>query len=81
MPFNFYIYFVTNRICWRPIGMKKLILINAIVWAAVLLIASWLFKEDPNYKYFFGVLVFAAGLMNALIHNATRGKRISNCIK
>jgi hypothetical protein len=61
--------------------MKKLILINAIVWAAVLLIASWLFKEDPNYKYFFGVLVFAAGLMNALIYNASKTKREKACLK
>ncbi len=62
-------------------SMKKLILVNAIVWAAVLLIASWMFKEDPNYKYFFAVLVFAAGLMNALIYNASKPKRESTCLK
>ena len=62
-------------------SMKNLLLINAIVWAAILLLASWLFKEDPNYIYFFFVLVFAAGLMNALIHNAAKRKRISDCLK
>lgn len=48
--------------------MKKLVIINAIVWAAIILVASFLFKEVPAYKYFFLVLVFCAGLMNMLIH-------------
>ena len=51
-----------------PISMKKLVLINAIVWATLILVASFLFKEVPNYKYFFFALVFSAGLMNMLIH-------------
>ena len=61
--------------------MKKLILINAIVWAAILLIASWMFKDDPNYKYFFAVLVFAAGLMNSLIYRAIKPGKPANCLK
>lgn len=47
--------------------MKKLILINAIVWATLILVASYLFKDAPNYNYFFLALVFSAGLMNSLI--------------
>ncbi|MCE2613931.1 hypothetical protein LVD13_13205 [Flavobacteriaceae bacterium D16] len=61
--------------------MKNILLLNAIVWAAVLLIASWLFKDDPNYKYFFGLLVFAAGFMNSLIHKALKPRKATNCIK
>lgn len=52
--------------------MKKLIIINAIVWAVVILIASYLYKDTENYKYLFGVLVVAAGLMNAIIYNAQK---------
>ena len=59
---------VTKVIFKLPIGMKKLVLINAIVWATIILVASFLFKEVPNYKYFFLALVFSAGLMNMLIH-------------
>ena len=62
-------------------SMKRLILINAIVWAAILLIASWLFKDDPNYIYFFGILIFAAGLMNSLISSASKAKERTNCLK
>ncbi|MCX2718893.1 hypothetical protein [Lentiprolixibacter aurantiacus] len=61
--------------------MKNILLINAIVWAAVLLIASWMFKDDPNYKYFFGVLVFAAGFTNSVIHSASKRRRESSCLK
>ena len=61
-------------------SMKKLILINAIVWAAVILITAWLFKDHPNYTYGFGVLIIAATLMNGFIHNATKKKK-ANCIE
>ncbi|MBO6607188.1 hypothetical protein [Psychroserpens sp.] len=47
--------------------MKKLVLINAIVWATIILVASYLFRDVANYKYFFFVLIFSAGLMNMLI--------------
>jgi len=61
--------------------MKKLILINAIIWAAVILITAWLFKDHPNYMYGFGVIIVAATLMNGFIHNATRKKKKANCIE
>ncbi len=62
-------------------SMKKLILINAIVWASVILIMAWLFKDHPNYMYGFGVIVVAATLMNGFIHSASRPRRSKDCIK
>lgn len=48
--------------------MNKLLLINAVIWAIEILLAAYLVKESKNYKYLFGVLIVAAGLSNALIH-------------
>jgi hypothetical protein len=57
--------------------MKKQILLNAIIWAAVILIASYLFKGHENYKTLFGVLIVAAGFQNALLYNAfKKGKQL-----
>ncbi len=52
--------------------MKKLLIWNALIWAAVILIASWLFKDSDQYQILFGVLVVAAGLTNSLIHTAMK---------
>lgn len=62
-------------------SMKKLILINAIVWAAVILIMAWLFKDHPNYMYGFGVIVIAATLMNGFILSASKPDKQRDCIK
>ena len=59
--------------------MKKLLLINAIVWAALIIVASILFKDVPKYNYFFLVMVFAAGLINSLIHKYSGKAHRSNC--
>ncbi len=59
--------------------MKKLLLINAIVWAALIIVASILFKDVPEYNYFFLGLVFAAGLMNSLIYSHSRKSERSRC--
>jgi hypothetical protein len=55
--------------------MKNLLIINALIWAAVILIASYLFKDAENYKYLFGVLIVAAGLQNSLIYNARKKEK------
>lgn len=47
--------------------MSKILIINAIIWALVILIAAYLFNDHENYKYLFGVLIVAVGLENALI--------------
>jgi len=47
--------------------MKKLLLINAVIWAVVILVASYLFKGTDDYALLFGILLVAAGLENAFI--------------
>jgi hypothetical protein len=59
--------------------MKKLLIWNALIWAAVILTASWLFKDSEQYQILFGVLVVAAGLTNALIHNAVKKTNKPGC--
>lgn len=55
--------------------MGKILIINAIIWAAVILIASYLVKDHENYKYLFGVLILAAGLENGLIFSFFKKKK------
>jgi hypothetical protein len=50
----------------------KSILINAVIWALVILLASYLYKDTENYKYLFGILIVAAGLQNAIFYNALK---------
>ncbi len=52
--------------------MKKLILINAIIWAAVILVTAWFFKDHEHYMYVFGTEVVAATLMNGFILEARK---------
>ena len=61
--------------------MKKLLLVNAIVWAALIIVASILFKDVPNYNYFFLVMVFAAGLMHSLLASQIKHVRARKCKK
>ena len=61
--------------------MKKLILINAIIWAFMILLSAWLFKGDDNYFYLFGALIIGATLMNSLIYSTGRKSKAKNCLK
>ena len=49
--------------------MKKLILINAIVWATIIMVGAYLFKGDENWKYFFGLILVAFCIVNGLMAN------------
>lgn len=49
--------------------MKKLILINAIVWATIVTVGAYLFKGDENWKYFFGLILVAFSIVNGLMAN------------
>lgn len=55
--------------------MKKLIIINAIIWAIVILVTAWFMKDHPNYTYVFGTEVVAATLMNGFILEARKKTR------
>jgi hypothetical protein len=52
--------------------MKNILIINAIIWAAVILLASYLYKDTENYKFLFGILLVGAGLTNAFIYNGQK---------
>ena len=52
--------------------MKNILIISAIIWAVVILFASYLYSDIENYKYLFGLLLVAAGLQNALIYNGLK---------
>lgn len=58
----------------RLIGMKKVILYNALVWATLLLIGSYLFKDHENWKYFFMVTILGFITLNSVlaIHSKKR---------
>lgn len=55
--------------------MKNTLIINAVIWAVVILIASYLYKDTENYKYLFGILLVGAGLQNAIISKALRKEK------
>ncbi|WP_397362425.1 hypothetical protein [Olleya sp. R77988] len=58
--------------------MKKIILINAIVWAVIILVGSYLFKENPNWKYFFAIVLVAFSIINGFLSNKIK-KDKKNC--
>ena len=52
--------------------MKNVLIVNAIIWASIILLASYLYKDTENYKYLFGALVVGAGFTNAIIYDALK---------
>jgi hypothetical protein len=59
--------------------MRKVILINAVIWAALILGSALLFKDHPHYFYSFGGLIVASGFTNALLVGYAR-KRSNKCL-
>ncbi|PKG50465.1 hypothetical protein [Olleya sp. 1-3] len=59
--------------------MKKLILINAIVWATIVIVGAYLFKGDENWKYFFGLILVAFSIVNGLMANLIKKDKKSCC--
>lgn len=47
--------------------MKNTLILNALVWAAVILIASYLFKDANNYKYLFMLLISGAAISQTFL--------------
>jgi hypothetical protein len=47
--------------------MKKIILINAMVWAVLLLVGSYLFKDHENWSYFFTVVILGFITINSVL--------------
>lgn len=59
--------------------MKKLLIVNALIWAAVILITAYLFKDSEEYGVLFGVLIVASTLTNGLIHQEGKKRGQSDC--
>lgn len=47
--------------------MKKIIIINALIWAALIIALAALFKGDSNYQYLFFGLLIAYSIIQALL--------------
>lgn len=56
----------------RLIGMKKLILINAIVWAALILVGSYLFRGHENWNYFFIFWISGFTIINSMLSSLAK---------
>ena len=61
--------------------MKRTILINAVIWAVVILSSSWLFKDSANYGYLLAILVMGAGFTNSLLYSQFQKGKSRNCLK
>ncbi|QQX77392.1 MULTISPECIES: hypothetical protein [Aequorivita] len=59
--------------------MKKIIIINALIWAALLIGTTLLFKGHANVEYsFFGILLAYSIVQGLLVNFAKRNKE--NCL-
>ncbi|MGV6846262.1 MAG: hypothetical protein ACWA42_09080 [Lutibacter sp.] len=47
--------------------MKKIILINAIIWAILILVSAYFFKDNAEYQYFLGFLLVGFSIINGLL--------------
>ncbi|TPV31425.1 hypothetical protein FJ651_14625 [Paucihalobacter ruber] len=59
--------------------MKNTLILNALVWAAVILIASYLFKDANNNKYLFMLLISGAAISQTFL--TSHIKKNHSCCK
>jgi len=59
--------------------MKRIILINAIVWASIILLTSWFFKDSEHYKFLFLLPILGFTISNGLI--SLKNKKIDKTKK
>jgi hypothetical protein len=52
--------------------MRKLILLNAIIYAVLIIGSAVMFKEHPNYNYLFFGLIMAATITQGLLVNHSK---------
>ncbi len=48
--------------------MKKLLIINALIWAVIIMIASWLYNGSAGYTYLLGALAVGFILQNGFTY-------------
>lgn len=56
--------------------MKKILIINALVWAVVILTAAYLFKEVPQMKLFLIVLISASSIIHLAMTFYLKNKKL-----
>lgn len=54
-------------------------IINAVIWASVILLVSYFAKDLENYKYIFLILVFASGLQVSLLNGLAKKEKNISC--
>ena len=59
--------------------MKRFTIINALIWAILILVISYFAKDLPNYKYVYGMLVFASGLQISLLNGLAEKDKKKIC--
>jgi hypothetical protein len=57
--------------------MNSTILINGIIWAIVILIASYFFKGSENFEYVFAALIIGFTMSNGLVYSKLKTNRKS----
>lgn len=55
--------------------MNKLLILNAILWSAILLATSYLFKDSENYKYFLGIWTVGFTLQNGYTYTILKKEK------
>lgn len=61
--------------------MKKLILVNAIVWAFLILLSAYLFKNNEHYNYFFIALIVCFTILNTFLEHYRIVHKKTSCLK
>ena len=61
--------------------MKRYVILNAVIWAAVLLLVSFLFRNSEVYKVVFPLVVLASVLQMNLTQNLLIKKQQNSCLK
>ncbi len=54
--------------------MEKVLIKNVVIWAIVVILASYLYKDTEDDTSLFRALVVGAALINAVIYNALKKK-------
>lgn len=55
--------------------MKNIITINAIIWAVLILVTSYILGDHEKFKYVFGIMLFLFSIQHGIIENYLRKKK------
>lgn len=53
----------------------KVIIVNALIWAAFMLVVSYFYMDGGYYKFFFAIWTIGFTLMNGFLYNRELKKR------